>query len=363
MSDSESDHETKDDELIGDEDKPAKKKPGRPRKQAPKKPIKRQGIVQEPSNKDIVRDPRLHYILEVFYDQPVMFKRIFTVYKAFNVETIRVRYGMDQLVFYAKDRLGKSQIYTRVFGSGMLRYYCARELEIGMNPNNFQRLLQTLNKDIGKIVITAKKQYEKSKIRFSLINEEMAADDNHDIDIDAVEPYNWAVETALKQEDTYPIKFELPSRFFKRKVNDSKTMTEIMRIEKNGKGPLQFAFTYSNKRGVSEQNFNDPGKINLRSTIDDDDMFTSSINLEYLKPLANTPISETVKISADPVHDMIFTCLLDQDEDNSKKKIPGTEKCEVKVIIPVMGKKKDEAEKHEKPENAGTKPFRGRPDN
>src|SRR5208282_3627505 len=114
---------------------------------------------------------------------------------------------------------GKSKIYVKIFGSRMNRYYCDEPLEIGFSPTNINKILQTLTKDHGQIIIASNRQYKRSKICIILSNDEMAEDSVYNIEIDNVEPYDWSIEEDLEKEEYYPIKFELPAKYFKKKVS------------------------------------------------------------------------------------------------------------------------------------------------
>jgi hypothetical protein len=319
---------------------PVKKRPGRPKKQIPKKPMKKFGIVSEPTNKLPGIDPRMQYVMELWYDNPIMFKKIFGLCQTMSIDNnIRVRFEKDQVKMYTIDHSGKNKIYIRIFGKSMTRYYCGRDLEIGLNPTMFQKMLQTLNKSYGQIIFASRKQYEKTKIRLIFINDEIEESSEHDVDVEAVDAYDWAVEDELARENDYPIKFELTSKHFKKKVNDSKMMTDILRIEKDGEGPLRFSYNFKNKKGVNNSILKNANKINLQSKLDPMEMFSTSVFLEHIKPLAGALVSDTIQISADTTHNLIFTSLLDQDEVD-KKKIPGTEKCEIKIITEIVDKRK-----------------------
>lgn len=344
MSDSENEndlstHDEHEEEFV--EEKPVKKRPGRPKKQVAKKPIKKLGIVTEPSNKDAV-DPRMAYVVELWYDNPSMFKRIFTLFKQLSVENIRVRWEQNVLKMFAQDHIGKNKIYIRIFGDQMTRYYSQETLEIGLCPNIFQKILQTLRKEYSKIALASRKLYEKTRMRVILVNDDMEENSEYDIDVDEVAPYDWAVEEEISREKYYPIMFELPSKYFKGKVVDFKNLSDAIRIEKDSDGPLRFSYNCSNKRGSCNTFLKNPGKIHLRCTLDPEDSFSTAVYVEYIKSLSATLVSETIHISADMNNNLIFTFLLDQEETPDKKKIPGTEKCEIKIVTEIIKREGDD---------------------
>lgn len=319
---------------------PIKKKPGRPRKQITKKKIDRLGIVSEPTNINGTNDPRLINVFELVYDNPIMFKKIFSLFKSMAVDSIRLKLENNFIKMYAIDHTESNQIYIKIYGSRMNRYYLKKELECGLGPTNIQKILQTLNKDCAKIYLYTNTQYERSKIKIGLSNDEMSEESIYTVDQDQLPEYDWSIEKELELEEFYPLKFELPFKHFKKKVTDFKLLGDIMRIEKNKKGFLKLSYNFSNNKGDQNTFFKDPAKINMISLIDDE-IFSTSVYLDYIKPLSSSLIADTIKISACIDRKIIFTALLDQEEEN-KKKIPKTEKCEIKIITKIVKAKKDD---------------------
>lgn len=321
---------------YSDEEKDSKKRPGRPKKEIPKKVIPKLGIVDEPSNMKLTNDPRMLNSFELVYDNPIMFKKIFTLFKSMAVEdSIRIKLEKTFIKMYAVDMTASTQIFVKIRGDRMNRYYTSRVLEFGLDPIKIQKILQTLNKDYTKMAWFTSVQFENSKIKIGLSNDEMEEDSVYTIDHVQIDPYDWSVETELEQEHDYPLKFELPFKFFKKKVTDFKLLGDVMKIEKHGEHPLKLSYNFSNNRGDQTTIFRNPCKINLVSRIEPGEIFSTSVYLDRIKPLAGTLISDNIQISAHKQQKIIFTALLDQDERSSKEKIPDSEKCEIKILIKI----------------------------
>jgi|GEM_PF-6268151 len=318
-----------------------KKKPGRPKKQTNKKTIPKLGIVNEPSNLKTASDPRLINIFELLYDNPIMFKKILTLFKSMSVETIRMKLEQKFIKMYAVDHTENNQIYVKIYGERMNRYYISKELEVGLGLNTIQKILQTLNKDISKVYWFTSSQYERSKIKIGLSNDEIEEDSIYSVDLDQIEEYDWKVEKELELEDDYSLKFELPFKYFKKKVSDFKLLGDIMKIEKHGDGPLRLSYNFTNNKGDQNTYFRSPGKINLQSSIDYGEIFSTSVYLDHIKPLAGSLIAENIRISSSVDQKIIFTALLDQDEAPNKEKLSGTERCEIKVLTGIVKAKKE----------------------
>jgi hypothetical protein len=270
-----------------------------------------------------------------------MFKKIFSLFKAMSVENIRIKLEKECIKMYATDHTDNNQIYIKIHCDKMNKYYLSKVLEFGLGPTNIQKILQTLNKDYAKICWFTETQYERSKIKIGLTNDEMEEDSIYTIDLDQIENYDWSVEEELAFENDYPLKFELPSKYFKKKVTDFKLLGEIMKIEKHGDGFLRLSYTFSNNKGDQNTYFKNPAKINLISTIDPDEIFSTSVYLDHIKPLSGCLISDTIHISASIDKKLIFTALLDQDEKSNKQRVPKSEKCEIKVLTNIVKARKD----------------------
>lgn len=308
-----------------------KKRPGRPKKESPKKTIPKEGIVENPSNLHI-SDPRMRYSFELLYDNPIMFRKIFSLFKSMAVDNIRIRLEKQVIKMHAIDHSFSNHIYIQIYGNKMNRYYTSRVMEFGLNPLNIQKILQTLNKDYIKIYWFTTVHLEKSKIMIGLSNDDLEEDSIYTIEQDQLETYDWQIETQLELEKKYPLKFELPFKHFKKKVTDFKLLGDIMKIEKEGNKPLKLSYNFSNSKGNQTTIFKCSEKINLKSSIKPDEIFSVSVCLDYIKPLAGTLISDSIQISADIDQNIIFTSFLDQDEKPSREKIPDSEKCMIKII-------------------------------
>lgn len=319
-----------------EEEKVVKKRPGRPRKVVDRPSIPREGLVKLPQQYELLKDTGEVNIVELLYDKPAMFKKIFNLFHSMGAESIRLKFDLDGIKLYSTDHVGKSHIYVEILGKRMNRYYCDHAYEVGISSSNFKKIMQTLNKDNSKIQLCVQKMYENSKVQLALYNDIVDESSVYDNDIDHVDPFDWTIlAKKLSDEANYPVKFELPFTYFKRKVGYCKVLSEIIRIEKNGDEDLKLSYTYTDKRGEHSTNFKSPAKINLRSKVKPMEIFSTSVYIEHIKALSASLIAETIHISADKEKDLIFTALLDEDEDGKNRKF-GTEKCIIKVMTEVV---------------------------
>jgi hypothetical protein len=348
------DFDTGDEGCVEPVKPPEKKKPGRPKKNVVKKTVPKEGIVQVPVNIKLEEsNPMSVNVLEIVYDNPVMFKKIFHLLKVMAVENVKMSFDAQGIRMYAADHLVKNRIFIQIFGNRINRYYCERPLEFGCLPSRIGEKLAPLTKDHGKIVIATNRQYCRSRITMVLVNDQMDEDGVDNIEVDEAENFEWSVEDVLEKEESYPIKFELPSKHFKKKISDFSRACDILRIEKTGFEYLRFSYNHGDKRGRHDSYFKNSGLINLRSMLEEDDIFSVSVFLEHIKPLASALIADELHISADKKEDLIFTAYLDQEErevpgKQKKYKVAGTEKCVIKVVTSIVRSKREVEEREGK---------------
>ena len=109
----------------------------------------------------------------------------------------------------------------------------------------------------------------------------------------------------------YPLKFELTGKYFKKLINDVSIFSEIFTIEKVNQSPLQFIYKNINNTIKGYNICKDDGKINLQTNLNDSDIFSVSVRIDYIKALSNALLSEKVKIYADNENDLVFSLLID----------------------------------------------------
>ena len=55
----------------------------------------------------------------------------------------------------------------------------------------------------------------------------------------------------------------------------------------------------------------DSSKIKLQSSLSENDIFSVSVRIDYIKALSNSLLSEKIKIYADSENDLVFNLLID----------------------------------------------------
>jgi hypothetical protein len=165
-----------------------------------------------------------------------------------------------------------------------------------------EKIIQVLDKNYTSIAFELKSVTNRSVLSIIYKND-MKVDEYRDIDL--IQPSDNITDVSF-DDTTYPIKFTLPSKYFKKTVNDISTFSDILTLNKMGGTPLTFTYASKDKTVKSKHAFKDPNVIKLVSTIADDDIFSSSVRIDYVKPLSGTLIAEYIHISADQNRNMIF---------------------------------------------------------
>ena len=279
---------------------PIKKKPGRPRKTPLKKRMKREGISATPIN--AAND------MEMIYDMPSVFKKIFALCKTMAVGDLSISFDRKQVKISAVDHYKKSHISIVIHGSKINHYYCKKPTVINLNPKNMEKIIQILNKNYISVAFVLKTVTSKSSLTIIFKNS-IKIDECREIDLiqNTNPPPNVSFDVM-----NYPIKFRLPGKYFKKIINDISLFSDVLTISKVGNSPLLFKYTSEDKTVKSTYIVKCEKSINLHAAVCDSDIFSTSVNIAYVKPLSSTLISEYMEICADTRKNMIFKTSIDE---------------------------------------------------
>jgi hypothetical protein len=280
---------------------PVKKKPGRPRKKPLKKPRERKGVQTTPLNPE--------NIMEMIYDMPAVLKKIFALFKSMAVQSIYIKFEPTHVDIMTVDHLEKSNIRARFHGSKLNHYYCKSPTQVCLNPTHMQKVIKILDKNYLSVAFVLKAATSKSMITIIFKNE-MKIDEIREIEL---------IKLPRRKNDitfdssNYPIKCVFPSKYFKKFVGDTKSFTNCLTINKTGKAPLTFIHGSTDKKTKSLYVVQDPTTIKLVSTVADDDIFSSSVMLDYITPISGAILSDHISMAAHPNKHMLFKVGIDND--------------------------------------------------
>jgi hypothetical protein len=285
--------------------------PGRPPLRS-KTQLTRNGIVDEPSKLENI--PQLQRVVEFYYDNPLSIKKIFGLFKHMNSKKVNIYFQEEKIVFIATDFKGENDIHIEILCSEVNSYYIEEPFTVGLNLSNIKNVMNKITKDFQSITIWCNRDERGAKLNIELFNHKLNNPTTSRINLqnpDSVLSLE-TIEEKLNNLDNYPIKFELESKIFKKKITDALGLGPKLRIEKDGDEPLTLITDHSEGVGTDDDVFNDPETIALESNIGND-MFSTTVYLSKLKALASALISDKIKIAVDKYDPIIFTATLDTD--------------------------------------------------
>lgn len=278
-----------------------RKRPGRPRKKPIKKPMVRKGISVTPLNST--------NCIELIYDDPLTFKKICNLFKSSKSKTIMFKFVKDCLQIYAMDHGEKSNIQTMIHGEKVNHYYCNEELTLYIKPDNLWNVMSVLDKNYNSMAIIIESSTKRSKV--TMVYKNSIGIDEVRV-IDQIRPTNKISTEISFDVSEYPISFELPSKYFKKLMNDyTGSGSNVWTIEKVGNSNLSFAHTNYDNTVKGRHIIKEESKIKLVSKVAEGDIFSSSIYVDYVKPFSNSLLSEYIQIHADSKKNIIFKLDID----------------------------------------------------
>lgn len=275
--------------------KKEKGKVGRPRKDK-SRPIHTQtyGIVDKP------QDPG--NVLEMVYEEPRLFKRIFAIMKGFGINEISWNFHKDRIEFCSKDFKGKSTLQIEIDAKMLVRYYCEEPISRCIKRDELEKIFnKTLNNSHNQVEISLGREDSRSTA-YITIKKANAMDFNYEIGIFQKDE---AQNIALPDDAKYPIKFSIPSIDFKNLVDNTSFASDSMIISKNPGECLEIRYESSSSKSL---NLTVPlQNIKLESNLPEDDIFSVSVIVAYIKPFSKANIGENVCICADKFSPITFT--------------------------------------------------------
>lgn len=278
-----------------------KKKPGRPRKNPIREPKPRNGIVDKPTNEN-------NYI-EFLYDKPMVFKKMWGHYKNMAVEKLQMIFRPEELIIFGEDHHQKSKMRACIKTKNINHYYCSGVLDIGIMCSDLEKITSTIDKTCNSIMFLSKKGHTQKTIKIVLATD-IEIEKNHVVEL--IGDYPKLEEEDMFLDMEYPIKFELPGRYFKKMISDIKGFSEQITIRQDSnEHPLIFEYITKDKKIKSEDVVKNGKIIKFQSTIGADDMFRTSFKIDYVKPISSALLADSILICAHETKPLMFMVLVD----------------------------------------------------
>lgn len=277
------------------------RKPGRPpKKKMTDIQVQTFGIVNEP------REPS--FIMELVYENPTLFKKLLALYKKYGINEITWDFYPDRIEHVLRDFEKKCIIKTEIYANMLVKYYCKERMSRTVKRDNLDKVFKSMDKNYPQVSIISRDEDSRSKIYIIVANQEVDAQFTYDPDL-IKEPE--VQEIKVPSDENYPIKFELPSKHFKKLISDINTSgSDIVTLKKNGDEPISFTYEAAKKLTLDSK-YNNNEKIKLRSTLASDDIFSISIPIKRIRPFSDSVIGDTVCIAADKYGDFSLWSYVD----------------------------------------------------
>ena len=267
-----------------------------------------------------------------------MFKKIFTLFKVYQVSHINMSFMSDRVFMYSLTEDKKIKLCVEIFCDRMNRYYVMAPLHITLDTEYFHTIFQTVGKDYSKIVFVSTQESHASKMWVIFLDEE-GEESQYEIDLNPVKENSLSIiMDVLNHEPTYPISFDMQFKSLKRKIAEHGNLkVDKIKIEQTcnelGVRDLYLACETSNSKIKNKSPLKNTAKMNLISTYDDP-LFSAPIYINSIRPLSSTLISDKIRLHVDNQRDLICSSILDYDIDTkSKTGIENSFKCKIRIAI------------------------------
>jgi len=277
-----------------------KKGPGRPSIKPAPPTLERRGIV------DFPKDPNNR--LELAFDDPLVFKSLFTYFKNIKAREIHIHCNKKGMAFYTRDHSKTSRIIAEVLGDHINWYYCESDFWIGLNRESIEKIFSSIDKTFFKITII--QTYDDiDSIMFIFKDADIEKECNYKISLSIYPPDDdlYEINSLITPESLikqFPIEFTLTAKQFKKSISDASNFSDTITFEKLGTHPLQLTYAKSNL--IYNEVYRSNEKINLRSSITENDIFRTTIKLVNIKSLAASMVTDDIRILCREDADILF---------------------------------------------------------
>jgi hypothetical protein len=293
-----------------------KKGPGRPRKKPVREPIERKGVAATPKRED--------NSIEFVYSEPMVFKRALSVFKVAAAKDVMFVFEADHIKIVGADHYRKSVIMVIIDGRRVPHYYCAERLIAPLNAKHLEHIIQMIDRGHTLINIICLRSAAIPAIRFLFQNETLTWNDSDEVKIMDIAPFEYTISDF--DCTTHTLNFELPSTALKKLVTNAASIlgstSGKLTIQKVGTGPLTFSYVTADKIVNAQCIVESSDLIKLTSSTTEDDVFITSVQLDYIKPYATSLVAPTVRIFVDTTKKLVIASSLDGDTITIKAAVP-----------------------------------------
>jgi hypothetical protein len=284
--------------------KPPKRGPGRPPKKAPAPPLRKDGIVDAPTD----AQNRLEFV----YGDPTMLKSLFAYFKNLRAVDVHIRCNPLGLTFFTRDNAKTCRVVAEVPGRNMNHFFCDGTFWLGLNREHTERIFSSIDRSLCKITIVHRYDDPDSLV---IVFKDAALDKEcrYQVTVSTLERDDelFAAEALAAPEviAQAPIEFQLTSKQFKKSVTDAGHHSETLTFEKLGELPLQLTYSHV---GISyNEVYHSPDRIGLRSAVPKNTPFYCTVSVANIRSLANAMVTDNVHIFCREDGDLLLRSEID----------------------------------------------------
>lgn len=267
-----------------------KRGPGRPCIDNKNRNIVPLGVCNNPEN--------LENIIEFKFNNPNVFKRIFTLFKAHNVSEIKLIFDYEQIIMLGESYSKECNFRLVIDCKFVYRYYCLRPIYLLINRSLMGLIIDKIDANFYSDIQFTIPNYNENirSMSISLFNSNLNSVANHMLNLASIP----AIEIDDSwNKDSYKLSFQFNKKNFKKIINDIESVSSKFIIEKvAGIYPLVFKYTKDcNVIEVVESY--DPIKIDLESKMIEFEIIAATLKVVNIKSIANAQIGPYVKLYID----------------------------------------------------------------
>jgi hypothetical protein len=277
--------------MSGNSDKQKiKRGPGRPCIDNKNRNIIPLGICNTPENTD--------NLIEFKFNNPNVFKRIFTLFKAHNVSEIQLIFDRENITMLGESYSKECNFRLVVDCKAVYRYYCLRPICLLINRALMGLIIDKIDANFYSDIQFTVSNYNEiiRSMTISLFNSNLNSVANHMLNLSSMPIINI---TDSWNKEYYRLSFQFNKKNFKKIINDIESVSNKFIIEKvAGSYPLVFKYTKDcNVIEVVESY--DPNKIDLESKMLEFEIIAATLKVVNIKSIANAQIGPFVKLYID----------------------------------------------------------------
>lgn len=319
---------------------PAKRPPGRPKGKKTEIVIKKLGIVDKPDDIGLISD---NVIFQLSYHKPVIFQKIFNVYKKYHCSTLEFKFTKEILYIYSHDHNNKVIIFCKLYGKNMNKYYCKENVNMIFHALSLFKTFDGLSSNFTDINFIITNKYKKSKLLIIFSNETQTSQYLIDIYSNSC---NMLVEENIieynNKEKNYPIYFNTGIKEMKLKLSELSNISPIIGIEQilikknnNIEKHILFKCSSDDSKLSNKSQFINNTHFNVFSSFDKP-YFYIPVSIKNIKPFIDVVPNTKTTFYLDIDKELVITSNIDCETTDDNKEILGTQLCDIKIISNVI---------------------------